>query len=189
MVNNEKRNEKFKSVPFYSLNDKLDAQTVRSQIRFMKKAGMGGFFLHARGGLETEYMSEEWFAAIDAALDEAIKLEMDVWFYDENGWPSGFGDGQLLKDGYYVKYLVGEEKDAFAPDAYACFYGEEGEEVYCTRDMGAGRYFAVYVRENRSYVDLFDPKIARDFIACTHEKYYERYKKYFGNVVKGFFYG
>ena len=30
--------------------------------------------MHARGGLETEYMSDEWFAAVRACVDEAKKL-------------------------------------------------------------------------------------------------------------------
>ena len=53
-------------VPFWSLNDKLEPDVLREQIRQMKSAGIGGFFMHARGGLLTEYMGEDWFKAVDA---------------------------------------------------------------------------------------------------------------------------
>ena len=39
----------------------------------MDAAGIGGFFMHARGGLQTEYMSDEWFDDIAACIDEAKK--------------------------------------------------------------------------------------------------------------------
>ena len=86
------------SIPFWSWNDKLEEGELRRQINNMKKLNMNGFFMHARGGLETEYMSDEWYAAINVCIDEARKLGMEAWAYDENGWPSGFAGGKLLND-------------------------------------------------------------------------------------------
>ena len=104
---NEKAAE-HRSVPFWSLNDKLQPEVLREQIRQMKSAGIGGFFMHARGGLETEYMSEEWLDCISACIDEADKQGMDAWAYDENGWPSGFADGVVPAKGweYWQKWLA-----------------------------------------------------------------------------------
>lgn len=85
-------------VPFWSWNDKLEPDELRRQIGAMQDAGMGGFFMHARGGLETEYLSEEWFCAVEASVDEAKKRGMQAWCYDENGWPSGFVGGKLLEN-------------------------------------------------------------------------------------------
>ena len=79
----------YQPVPFWSWNDRLEPDELRRQIRAMKKAGMGGFFMHARGGLETEYLSDDWFAAVDASVDEAEKQHMNAWCYDENGWRTG----------------------------------------------------------------------------------------------------
>ena len=70
------------SIPFWSWNDRLEEEELRTQIRRMKELGMGGFFMHARGGLETEYLSDEWFACINACIDEAKKLGMEAWDYD-----------------------------------------------------------------------------------------------------------
>ena len=62
-------------IPFWSWNDELEPEELRRQIRWMKDNGIGGFFMHARGGLKTQYMSEEWMSCIDACCDEAEKLE------------------------------------------------------------------------------------------------------------------
>jgi hypothetical protein len=98
---------KFRTIPFWSWNDKLDCGVLREQIRQMHAAGIGGFFMHARGGLQTEYLSEEWIECVKACLDEARQLGMEAWLYDENGWPSGFGGGLVngLGEEYQQKYL------------------------------------------------------------------------------------
>ena len=77
---------KYRPIPFWSWNDKLEADETKEQVRTMHRAGIGGFFMHARGGLQTEYMGEEWFENVDAAADEAAKWGMGAWAYDENGW-------------------------------------------------------------------------------------------------------
>ena len=97
-------------VPFWSWNDKLEPDELRRQIGAMQDAGMGGFFMHARGGLETEYLSEDWFRAVEASVDEAKKRGMQAWCYDENGWPSGFAGGKLLEEVIRLMQLDGYEK-------------------------------------------------------------------------------
>jgi hypothetical protein len=65
------------SLPFWSWNDRLNEDELRRQMRVMKDIGMNGFFMHARGGLETEYLSDEWYSCINACIDEAKKLGME----------------------------------------------------------------------------------------------------------------
>ena len=45
----------YRPIPFWSWNEKLDVEETRRQVRLMKDAGIGGYFMHARGGLLTEY--------------------------------------------------------------------------------------------------------------------------------------
>ena len=42
---------KYKCVPFWSWNDELDERALVEQIDWMYENGVGGFFMHARGGL------------------------------------------------------------------------------------------------------------------------------------------
>lgn len=82
----------YNPLPFWSWNDKLEKEKLIDQIHWMNENCMGGFFMHARSGLMTEYLSEDWMQCIEACADEAEKLGMKAWIYDENGWPSGFVD-------------------------------------------------------------------------------------------------
>jgi arylsulfatase A-like enzyme len=52
------------------------------QIYVMQEMGFGGFFMHSRTGLATEYLGPEWFDLINACADEAEKLGMEAWLYD-----------------------------------------------------------------------------------------------------------
>lgn len=65
---------------------------IEEQIRDFHAKGIGGFFIHARFGLETEYLSDEWMDCVRHAVAVAKELGMEVWLYDENGFPSGVGD-------------------------------------------------------------------------------------------------
>ena len=46
-------------LPFWSWNSELSEEKTTRQIARMKDAGMGGFFIHARGGLVTEYLGDD----------------------------------------------------------------------------------------------------------------------------------
>ena len=48
----------YRGAPFWSWNGRLEEEELRRQIRQMKAAGLGGFFMHARVGLNTPYLSE-----------------------------------------------------------------------------------------------------------------------------------
>jgi len=118
----EKELNKYRPIPFWSWNDKLCPEELKRQVRMMKEAGMGGFFMHARSGLVTEYLSDEWFEAIKVCMDEAEKCSMDAWCYDENGWPSGFAGMKLLEDSQnFAHYIVCETKNSFDAQALGVY--------------------------------------------------------------------
>ena len=166
------------SIPFWSWNDKLEEDELRRQIRVMKSLGMNGFFMHARGGLETEYLSAEWYDCINACVDEAKKLGMEAWSYDENGWPSGFAGGELLKDKANFALAI-EQKTASYPDSMEDIIAvyrknNDGTFTYVTADCGENEYLILYKRYDESYVDTLDGEITDKFIAATHEEYKKR---------------
>ena len=56
-----------RGMPFWAWNGKLSPDELRRQVRLMKRMGLGGFFMHARVGLDTGYLSDEWFECVNAA--------------------------------------------------------------------------------------------------------------------------
>ena len=157
----------YRPVPFWSWNEKLDTAETREQIEKMEQAGIGGFFMHARGGLQTEYMGEEWFDNVEASIEEAEQRGMHAWAYDENGWPSGFGSGKVNGRGveYQQKFLRYD-------------MAETGENTIA-RVNGMRFYYKI----NPYYVDVLDSKVTQCFLDEIYEPYYEKYK----NRFEGFF--
>ena len=45
--------KEYRPIPFWSWNDKLELPKLKAQIRWRKENGIGGFFMHARSGLQT----------------------------------------------------------------------------------------------------------------------------------------
>ena len=112
----------YQSIPFWSWNNELDEKELVKQIEDMKSVGIGGFIMHARTGLKTEYLGEKWFSCIRACLQKARELHMNAWVYDENGWPSGFVGGKMLEnEAWRAQFLRYEVRADFDPEAY-CVY-------------------------------------------------------------------
>ncbi len=177
----------YRPIPFWSWNDKLEPKDLRRQINHMKRDGFGGFFMHARGGLITEYMGEDWFKCVSACVDESKKRDMRAWAYDENGWPSGFAGMKLLEDpANHAHYLEGVEREAFDPAALGCYRVEDGQLYKLNEDDGSG-CFCVYDRTNPTVVDVLNWKIVQKFILETHSKYYKVLGDDFGKALIGFF--
>ncbi|MBQ5802194.1 MAG: hypothetical protein IIW27_04100 [Clostridia bacterium] len=180
---------KYASVPFWSWNDKLSPEELRRQIRDMKEKGFGGFFMHARGGLMTEYLSDEWFECIEASVDEAKKCGMYAWSYDENGWPSGFAGGKLLKnENYYASFLKYEEKAEFDPTAFGVYVIENNKLRRVTAaEPNVETYHTVYRKYDETYVDVMNAKVTAEFVEITHAEYKKRLGDDFGKAMPGFF--
>lgn len=87
-----------KPAPLWDWNHRMTPERVVWQIHDMHQSGHGGFVIHARPGLKTAYLSDEWFELIEISVVEAKKLGMVVWLYDEEGWPSGSVGGLLTKE-------------------------------------------------------------------------------------------
>ena len=176
--------------PFWSWNDKLRKEELVRQIELMKKKGIEGFFMHARGGLKTEYMGEDWFDCIETCMDKADELGMEAWAYDENGWPSGFASGAVPKKSVDFQQKSLEtatlNKGDKLPENLLGLYrvSENGFESINTAENSC---FAVYYTVNPYYIDTFNKDAVKCFIAETHEKYYEHFGDRFGKSLKGFF--
>ena len=183
---------KYRPIPFWSWNDKLDPEELRRQIREMHKAGIGGFFMHARGGLQTAYLSDDWMQCVNACLDEAKKLGMDAWLYDENGWPSGFAGGLVngLGTNFQQKYLrmqSGDSSECENEHAIA-FYTADGKFISRTKPQNApSQLICLYYDINPYYVDNLDRNVTEEFLRVTHDFYYKNIPENLLSAMKGIF--
>lgn len=202
----------YRGAPFWAWNGKLDPIELRRQIRVMQQMGLGGFFMHSRVGLNTPYLSNEWFSCIDACVDEAKKLGMSAWLYDEDRWPSGAAGGLVTKNPEYrARSLVPHISDKasvlkWTKDTVAAFTARiEGISATQVRQIAKGKpspklaegekliVFSVELQgcsnwyNGYTYLDTLSHKAVKEFIKVTHEAYRKHNGKEFGHTIPGMF--
>ena len=188
------KRDDFRCLSFWSWNGDMKADEVREQIRGFAKQGLGGFFMHSRAGLSIDYLGEEWFSACEIALDEAQKLNLSVWIYDEDGWPSGFAGGIVPRLGlaYQLKRLLFCRNKAEAnanTDHFIAAFREKEANQFSRIDFSSTKeddLFCYYIVDEH-YVDLLYADVTNKFIESTHEKYKQHFAKYFGSTIIGIF--
>lgn len=211
----ERPTSEYRAKPFWSWNGKLDKDKLLEQVELMHEMGFGGFFMHSRTGLETEYLGEEWFDCIRACALRAKELGMEAWLYDEDRWPSGTCGGEVTKDrknrmrflslydtdeealacpqtaGILYRYAVRLEKDEKGDERLTDYY-----EVSNVSEVKAGYRYAVFAEEEQApedfyngytYIDTMNRDVTELFIQSTHEKYLKYCGDLFGDVIKGIF--
>jgi hypothetical protein len=202
----------YRGAPFWSWNGKLDPDELRWQIRALKTMGLGGFFMHSRVGLATPYLSKEWMDCVAACVDEAEKLDMNAWLYDEDRWPSGAAGGLATKNPKFrARQLLMDvfEKPAdfrWLDSTIAAFTAKvEGTNASDVKRLKKGRKpgklgkgyiilaYRVKVDEPTSwhngytYLDTMNHEAVKEFIRVTHEAYYKCFGKEFGKRIPGIF--
>jgi len=197
----------YRGAPFWSINGKLDPREVARQVELMADAGFGGAFFHAREGLVTPFLSEEWFEAFRASVEAGRRRGFYVWIYDELRWPSGFAGGIVpaLNPRMAAKALVAAFSErAFKGEgvvaAFRLLLDERGVPRGYERaepgEVGRAPLYVTFVEysaqpgetwyEGLCYVDLLDPEVVRAFIEAAYEPYL-RFRGDFGGVVPGVF--
>ena len=200
----------YRGAPFWAWNGELEPSELRQQIRDMHEMGLGGFFMHSRVGLATDYLSPKWFECVKACIDEAEKLDMQAWLYDEDRWPSGAAGGlvTVIPEFRARKIICEELTDLSKVNANAdtlAFYlaelkGENARnfERFTTvpASIPAGKtliHFYIEVEKTSSwhngqtYLDTLNYDAVGKFIEVTHEAYLKEIGDEFGKRVPGIF--
>jgi len=192
--------------PLWVWNDMLTEQEIRGTLHDLASQKVKQVWVHPRPGLMTPYLSDDWFRLWKVALDEAERLDMNVWIYDENSYPSGFAGGLVpdaMPESRGRGLAIKESKSAPKPsDALIGVYqmGETNFENVTARVKGGGtlpegRYLvATQVRSgnspwhgNRCYVNLLSPGVTEKFLELTLEPYRQEIGREFGRRVPGVF--
>ena len=80
---------KYSIRPFWFWNGKLTGEELGRQIRQMVEHGVYGAYAHNRDGLQTRYLSEEWWQALGGGLQAAKDAGFSLCMVDDFEWPSG----------------------------------------------------------------------------------------------------
>ena len=178
----------------------------------MKRMGLGGFFMHSRVGLDTAYLSDEWFECVDACVDEGNRIDMNAWLYDEDRWPSGAAGGLVTKNPKFrMRHLhmeiLNKPSDLkWDKDMLAAFRAKvEAPNAHDVRPLARGSRpdklapgeSLIVLRakidastswyNGYTYLDTMSHEAVEKFIEVTHKAYLKRYGKEFGKRIPGIF--
>ncbi len=205
----------YRGAPFWAWNCKLDRAQMLRQIEYFKAMGFGGFHIHSRTGMASEYLSEEFMGHIKACVQKAKEQDLLCWLYDEDRYPSGVAGGLVTKEKKYrcktlsfsrtapAVYLSKEEAyDAGKPyflAAYDVCIDENGMLSSYARIASDGEakgnkwYASVLTAEGEpryngeAYIDIMDQEAVARFIELTYGAYERAVGKEFDGTVPAIF--
>ena len=206
----------YRGAPFWAWNCDLTKELLERQIEYLKQMGLGGFHMHARTGLSTPYLGEEYLSLIRACVDKAEKEDMLAWLYDEDRWPSGSAGGLVTKDPKYRQRMLlftlqKREDDVVFDESLETgkpyllgIYNVKLDETGCLEkyekvnaNMPAGgtmRWYAYAITADpdpwyngQTYVDTLNPEAVQKFIEITYETYEKTVGNEFGIRVPAIF--
>ena len=211
----ENPSSEYRGAPFWGWNCELEENELLRQIDIFKKMGFGGFHIHPRSGLKTEYLGKKYMELVSSCLKKAKEEDMLLWLYDEDRWASGSAGGlvtQIKKYRQRVLLFSVNPKDDAEKKEYAIENGtpyllnvfdiclnndgtlrsykviKDDEEVFGTK-------WFVYCTtcpesgwyNNNTYVDSLSGEAIQKFIEITHEAYYSEVGEEFGKTIPAVF--
>jgi len=130
-------------------------------------------------------MSREYLDDVADTILYAKETGLRYWLYDENGWPSGTADGQLLAR-YPASAAVRLDLSAKPhPDSIGSFHAAASGEIVPEGTPGARTWHMVpRVVEG---IDTLNPEVCRQFLGLIHERYRESLPAEAFDYVEAFF--
>ncbi len=206
----------FRGAPFWAWNSTLEREELQRQVDDFYDMGFGGFNMHVRQGLETEYLGDKFIDGVRACCERAEERGMLAWLYDEDRWPSGAAGGLVTKtlknrvkaltmltepraDAVYDWHDATENARPVFIAAFSLNIAEDGRLISYKR-VGEGdecenkRYFYCITARGKeprfnfqTYADLLSKPAIDCFKEITYEKYYREIGDRFGGVVPAIF--
>ncbi len=208
--------QRYGPIPFWALNDDLKPERLRFCLRELAQKGCAGVIMHARTGLEIDYLAEEWWESIKVIVDECNNLGLKAWIYDDYNWPSGSAGGKVLDahreflmpclksarvSGNDVKGFLGPNNRVVAAFTETTkgirrigpeeVNGVKRELLLFYEDLVTDHTFgttcAPWLSGVSGYLDIMNPEAVDAFMELTHHEYASRFKEYLGSTITGLF--
>ena len=160
---------------FWMWNGKLEPARLNAQVDDMFAHGMRSICIHPfpkdfrpdkfDTEMSPDYLTEGYFSVFSNVVEHAAALGMNVWLYDEGGWPSGGACGQIAaadREGRFRKQLLG--------------FGD-GSQPFELRAVPYGK-------GRQNYPSIIEKGATEEFIRRTHEQYRRYVGHHFGKAIK-----
>jgi len=220
--------DRHRPLAFFGVKAHESHESVQEWVKWCKKQGFRGFNMIIASDCAGR-ANDSWINMVldsyEVALKTAREEDLEVWIFDDWGYPSGTAGGLVCTDdSYRAKKLVishncilkkGDHISVAMPEnvisagilksnTFERINAKPGEhfEYTCEDDYAHIVVVSWDYDEHQSKsscksypgdpamscIDLLNPDATRKFLSVMHDRYYQRFSDYFGNVIKGFFY-
>ena len=161
---------------FWMWNTRLEPAKLNAQLDDMCAHGLRSVCAHPwpnefrpntmPSKMSPAYLSDDYLDVLRQVFDHGAKLGMNLWLYDEGGWPSGGAAGLVVKS---------DKTGAFCPR----FLRPDGQGGFVERlaDDYRTKPFA-------PFPSVLEPGATERFIDITHERLKKAVGHLFGTAVK-----
>lgn len=210
----ENPSAQFRGAPFWAWNTDLSEKELLWQIDRLKEMGFGGFFIHTRSGMSTEYLGKDFMRLVRACNRKAKEIGMLSYLYDEDRWPSGFAGGYVTRHKEFRQKMLVISRtspedmqrlhavDERDPELLACYdivfdaHGKISSYSVITdsEKVGGEKWYAYSMLAEKSgrfngytYLDTMNADAVDKFIEVTHEAYKRELGDEFGSSIPAIF--
>ena len=203
----------YRPMPFWHIRGDVEKSEIMKQIGEADSARFGGVTFLPIYGMTPEFLSDEYFSLYSDVLSDLEKRGMKAVLYDDISFPSGTAGGEMERKfpDYTRKrldrtvYEVNGQRifTAEVPDGVlmsAVAMNEISKERIDLSDyisdgklkwqVPQGKWKVMFFNAvkdgtHKKYlvVDLLDSLSMSKFMTLTYDKYEERFKNYFGNLI------
>ena len=105
---------KYAPLALWFWNGRLHESELGRQVKEFADKGVGGVFMHARESLQTPYLGERWWDAVDFVVRKGREAGLKTWIYDEYAWPSGSAGSPNGRNGQTESAVLSQGSQHFA---------------------------------------------------------------------------
>ena len=189
-------------------NEPVNTEIINNQLEEFAKAGIKGIYIlpmpkefrptTMKTSMTPEYLSDEFFGCVKHALEKGSELDMELWLYDEAGWPSGGACGKTVsqmpkaRETVVSKRLVSLKKGEVytaSSDTIASFVNKirVTDGYVSDNNVEVSEYYTETASTTHpnsiSRVDCTNKDVIDTFINNTYERYKEALGKTFDKTT------
>jgi hypothetical protein len=154
------------------LSDDQRAAAITARLDAWQAHGLGGIVCNVP--FANYLRSEADWKTLTSIIEQCRARSMVVWIYDEQGYPSGAAGGLVL-----------QENPAF--EALELAFDASRDEPFIVRPSYEFTHANNNYYASRRYINLLDADAVACFVRKTHDEYWQRLERFFGDPIVAMF--
>ena len=153
----------YRGTDFWMLNDTLDEDELRRQMRSMRAQGIASVIARTYLGLKSDYPGKDWMNKMHIVVDEAKKLGMTIF----------------MQAGYMPEAVLDLPPEYSICDLRAY---PAGQSVGTVVDKFEG--FEYGITRSMTILDMLNPEACRFYVKQSYENMWQDFRNEYGKTIR-----